>query len=83
MIADRLRRLQPAPPQIRRHHRSALVQLAKRDRPQLVVFFVNLNVAAPWFAAPAQSQNLAQRFRFANLLFNVWTARRRSRASRS
>ena len=80
---DRLPRLEAPPSQIRRHHGRALVQLAKRDRAQLLVIFVNLNVAPPRFAASPQTKNFAQRFGLANLLIDVRANRGRRRTSGS
>ena len=59
---DRLPRLEAAAAQFIGDQRSALVELAERDRAQVIVFFVELDVRAGRFAESAQAQNFGQRF---------------------
>ena len=59
---DRLRGLEAAAAQFIGDQRSALVEFAERDRAQVIVFFVELDVRAAGFAETAQAQNFGQGF---------------------
>jgi hypothetical protein len=57
------------------------VQIAKGNRPELVVFLVNLDMDAMGFAASAQTDNFGKRRCLVNLFLDVGARARRSGGS--
>ena len=60
-----------------------LVQIAEGNRPELVIFFVDLNMDAIGFAASAQSDNFGKRRRLVNLFLDAGSRERRRGSSAS
>ena len=58
---DGLAGFEAAAAKFQRHDRSVFVQIAKGNRPELVVFFVDLDMDAMGFAASAQADNFGKR----------------------